>query len=313
MKLIGPDYYGDFRCIADACRHCCCVGWEIDIDKETLAKYQSMQGAMGERIRAHMAQEEDTAHFLLTKEERCPFLNAQGLCELILECGEDMLCQICTDHPRFRNFYTDRTEIGLGLCCEAACRLIMTQQAPTQLIVLKDDGENEMPDEEETAFLNWRDALIGLAQERSFPIQQRMEHVLAYCGCALPEYSKAEWADFYLSLERLDEGWTYRLEQLRRQNKTPLPATPEWECALEQLAVYFLYRHLPSALTDGDYAGYVMLAVLSFRMICDVCSAEEKPSIETLCDTARMYSAEIEYSQQNIDAILEMLGGNAQV
>ena len=35
MKLIAPDYYNKFSCIADKCRHSCCVGWEIDIDENT--------------------------------------------------------------------------------------------------------------------------------------------------------------------------------------------------------------------------------------------------------------------------------------
>ena len=39
MKLYAPAYYKNFKCIADKCEHSCCVGWEIDIDKETLDKY----------------------------------------------------------------------------------------------------------------------------------------------------------------------------------------------------------------------------------------------------------------------------------
>ena len=32
MQIIVPDYYKEFSCIADHCRHSCCIGWEIDID-----------------------------------------------------------------------------------------------------------------------------------------------------------------------------------------------------------------------------------------------------------------------------------------
>ena len=42
MKLFAPKYYEDFSCIADKCRHSCCIGWEIDIDPETLAKYSAL-------------------------------------------------------------------------------------------------------------------------------------------------------------------------------------------------------------------------------------------------------------------------------
>ena len=38
MKLFAPKYYTEFSCIADRCRHSCCIGWEIDIDADTAEK-----------------------------------------------------------------------------------------------------------------------------------------------------------------------------------------------------------------------------------------------------------------------------------
>lgn len=35
MTLIYPATADAFHCIADACRHTCCKGWEIDIDPDT--------------------------------------------------------------------------------------------------------------------------------------------------------------------------------------------------------------------------------------------------------------------------------------
>ena len=40
MIMLVPNYYKDFLCIADKCRHSCCIGWEIDIDEETLEFYE---------------------------------------------------------------------------------------------------------------------------------------------------------------------------------------------------------------------------------------------------------------------------------
>lgn len=93
MKRVVPDYYADFACIAGACRHTCCVGWEIDIDPDSLRRYQAMPGEMGERLRSHIDIEE-TPHFRLTADERCPLLNTNGLCDLITAAGQDALCQI---------------------------------------------------------------------------------------------------------------------------------------------------------------------------------------------------------------------------
>ena len=133
MLTVYPDYYPAFRCIAGACRHSCCIGWEIDIDEESLARYQAMPGPLGERLRGHISAD-DPPHFVLGEGERCPFLNQDNLCDLILAGDEELLCQICDDHPRFRNFLPGYTEIGLGLCCEGAAQLILSQTEPGQLL-----------------------------------------------------------------------------------------------------------------------------------------------------------------------------------
>ena len=52
MQNAYPDYYPLFHCIADRCRHNCCIGWEIGIDPAALADYQSQPGAFGDRLRA---------------------------------------------------------------------------------------------------------------------------------------------------------------------------------------------------------------------------------------------------------------------
>ena len=54
MSIFFPSYYKDFKCIADKCRHSCCVGWEIDVDDATMEKYKLIEGNMGDDIRAHI-------------------------------------------------------------------------------------------------------------------------------------------------------------------------------------------------------------------------------------------------------------------
>ena len=104
-----PSYYKDFACIADKCRHSCCIGWEIDIDADSLRRYEALEGPMGDCIRRGIDYT-GTPHFRLTEGERCFFLRQDGLCQMYRELGEDALCQICTDHPRFRRVLPDRVE-----------------------------------------------------------------------------------------------------------------------------------------------------------------------------------------------------------
>ena len=126
MKVIAPAYYNDFACIASACRHSCCIGWEVDIDDESAERYAEMRHPYASAIRDSI--EGEPPHFVLSEGERCPHLDASGLCRIITECGEESLCQICTDHPRYRNYYDGVVEIGLGLSCEEAARLVLESE-----------------------------------------------------------------------------------------------------------------------------------------------------------------------------------------
>lgn len=47
MQNAYPDYYPLFHCIADRCRHNCCIGWEIDVDGDSLAAYDQIGGEDG--------------------------------------------------------------------------------------------------------------------------------------------------------------------------------------------------------------------------------------------------------------------------
>jgi len=155
MKLIAPTYYNKFHCIADRCKHTCSKGWEIDVDEEKLEQYLSEP-----EIAKHI-DTTNTAHFILKEEERCPFLNEYNLCNLIINHGEEILCQICRDHPRFRNFRSDRVEIGLGLVCEEACRIILSEAEPMTLCVIEDDGEISPDDDDENALWEFRDKMLS--------------------------------------------------------------------------------------------------------------------------------------------------------
>ncbi len=298
MLTVYPDYYPAFRCIAGACRHSCCIGWEIDIDEETLARYRAISGPLGQRLARQISQD-DPPHFLLGAGERCPFLNKDNLCDLILAGGEDLLCQICGDHPRFYNDLPGRREVGLGLCCEAAAQLILNRAQPVRLA---EAGQQEPADPDCAALLALREQAFTLAQDRALPLSLRMDRLLLLCGGCEPGHP-ALWADVLLELERLDEGWTVLLEKLE-QAGPHLPLPEDTDPAWEQLLVYCLYRYLPQAWEDGDAGSKAGFAVLTVRLLQALHGLQ--PDIP-LTELARMWSCEIEYSTENVDRILEEL------
>ncbi len=314
MKLIAPSYYPAFRCIADKCRHSCCIGWEIDIDPDTRAQYRRIPGAFGERLNAAIA-DGKVSSFRLGPDERCPMLNENGLCDLITELGEGALCQICADHPRFRSYFADRTEIGLGLCCEEAARLILGQKVSMRLICLSDDGEPAELPEEEAELLALRDGLIARMQDGTRPLEDRLAALLNAVHFVLPD---RDWAAVYRGLERLDPRWDEVLDALPRRISDAAP-TRLSDCpinpfgAYENFAVYLLYRHLPGALDDEDIPGRVAFCVLSTRVLMALCAAKADCSLAECTELARMYSAEIEYSEDNMAALLDALWEDSDV
>ena len=295
MKIITPNYYQQFKCIAADCKHNCCIGWEIDVDTDTLAYYQSFPGDFGLRLQKSIALD-DTPHFILEKQERCPFLNAGNLCDIISTLGEEGLCAICADHPRFRNEFSNRTEIGLGLCCEAAGRLILGQTEKTKLIEAEPNEESLLP--EEQALLQLRETIFSILQDRSFPLQQRLDQINGLCGDAHFK-PLSEWVEIYRDLERMDPAWDLYLDKIKE------PSPTRWEPALEKAAVYFTYRHLAGVLEDGLLYERIRFIILSVRMLSAL--AADAEDFEDLVEIARLYSAEIEYSDQNIDLLLQHL------
>ena len=224
MKILVPDYYADFHCIAGRCRHTCCAGWEVSIDEESLARYRT------DAEIAPYIDETDTPRFRLTEGERCPFLNENKLCTLILRRGEDILCQTCRDHPRFRNFWTERTEIGLGLVCEEAARLILSRPAPMRLVTLSEDGDEPELPEDEAWLMDLREQLWGGISGngpearlmeylifRHLPdalYDDRVEERIAFIGRSFREITEA-WSRTDGSIEAIAEcarAWSYAVE-----------------------------------------------------------------------------------------------------
>jgi len=309
MKNVFPDYYSDFSCIAGECRHSCCIGWEIDIDDDTAEYYRTIGGELGKRLAENIEDDGDSAHFILGEGDRCPFLNCEGLCDIYRELGEESLCRICTDHPRFVNCLSDRDEIGLGLCCEAAAELILTRTGNMKLITADDGGDEELSDFEKE-LLSKREEIFSAMCRSNMTFEERCEEALAVCGAALPEKSGGEWYEIFSALERLDSEWDIYLEEMSKRNSFDKAVPHELSECYTQLFNYFIYRHFAAAESIEDAASRVAFAALSCKITAAVCTAHNggRYGIRELAEAARIYSSEIEYSEENTACLLELLG-----
>ncbi len=308
MKYIAPNYYKEFKCIADKCKHSCCVGWEIDIDDDTYEKYLGVTGEFNTNLRENINICDGVTCFRLDEKERCPFLNENNLCDIILNLGEDYLCQICNDHPRFRNFYGGVTEIGLGLCCEAAAEIIVSQKEKVTFEII-DDGFNDENSKEENEFLKLRTDIYNILQNRKLTIEQRISKFADLCNIRIIEEPITEIIDFLISLERLDTHWTDILNDLKNIDISKIVLPSYFDTVAEQLLVYFTYRHLCGYLDDNRLSQRVQFIIFSYKVIKILCKNHIKKfntlSHKDIAEYARLYSSEIEYSDENTEAIFK--------
>lgn len=310
MLKVRPEYYKTFRCIADKCRHNCCIGWEIEIDQSTDTYYKCIakeESPLRERLINSIDRTSDTSCFITDKDKRCPFLNSRNLCDIYTELGEEHLCTICKEHPRFHNELPDRVESGLGMCCEEAARLILTKPDPVNFIY---EGDSDYEDE----IVDLRDGIIAILQNRSKNFEERIEDMLKLADITLPDFSLSEYIDIFLSLERLDSKWTDELNSLKEFcNANDITvfsfSDKENDVMYEQLCVYLVYRHLansPDLYEASLRAAFTALSYKLLRSLFAMHAENAKAPTELFIELCRMYSCEIEYSDENLYILLDV-------
>ena len=142
MYQTRPDDYDAFRCIAGACPQTCCAAWEIVVDPDAQDAYLRLQHPLAEKLRRVMRVDADGDTYFAQTDGRCPFLCADGLCELQRTLGVQSLCRTCRDFPRWEVLLCDRVEQGLSLACPEAARQLLARTAPLRLesVRIPDDG-----------------------------------------------------------------------------------------------------------------------------------------------------------------------------
>lgn len=214
MKLRVPSYYKEFTCLAGACRHSCCVGWEVDVDEDTAAYYETVEGVLGERLRRFMRKGEDGG-LLLTENGRCPFLNEENLCDICIGLGEEALSEVCTEYPRFSIEYGDVLEKSMALSCEEVGRLIFSGEKPFswEEIVLEGTEEEDTADPDGAAWYRAveqaRDHVIAILEERSRPVSSRLVQALRFAGEVQEHINRGETEKIGGAISRDKPGaWT---------------------------------------------------------------------------------------------------------
>ena len=311
MRIIKPDFYDTFRCIASSCPDSCCKEWDVQVDEAAAAQYRALPGALGDRLR-EVLKEEDGETVMTIIDGRCPMWRTDGLCRIQAELGHGALCKTCRQFPRLTHDYGDFQEFGLELSCPEAARIILSNPTPEYITTEVPGGEAPEYDVEAMEILlRTRDEVHTILSCRR-PAGETLALVLMYGYQAQSELDGAPAVpfdanaaltearhfaapgdfqsvlDFYKELEILTPEWTSLLDS---------PAPSNWRGEHLTLARYFIDRYWLQAVSDYDLVCRVKLAVISCLVI--------KFLGHDLARTAQLYSKEIENDADNIDTILD--------
>lgn len=301
MKEYVLNYYPLFRCIAEKCKHTCCAGWEMNIDEQTLINYKGYEGEFSSALKSGINFKK--SKFRTDKFKRCTFLNEKGLCEIIINLGEKSLCQVCRDHPRFRGFFEDRTETGLGFCCEEATRIVLSFKGKIEPILISDDRAEIELDINERNLLQFREKALNIVQDRTVNINQRLENLLAICNANFLEEDFKKVIKTFLSLEKIEKEWTKKLKSI---TKTSFDKSTDKNLSLycEQFLVNGLYRHLSDAEDTMWVRARTIALIFGWWVVKSIIDLEKTDNLlETTIDAVRSFSAEVEYSQKNLNKL----------
>ena len=311
MDIRKPRFYDSFRCLANTCPDSCCHEWTVVVDDRTAAQYRTLPGTLGERLRKVMVEEDGDIILTLTPDGRCPMWRHDELCRIQAELGEQALCQTCAQFPRLRHDYGSFVELGLELSCPEAARLILTEDDSPVVI---QTPEGETPDYDThimDILLRSRKQALELLSDPRFSIGEALTILLLYANSvqneidggdpaifdpmgdlalarSLPLSPTSNLLNFCKELNILTHRWRDRLSA---------PSQGKWATEYRALARYFVNRYWLQAVSDEDLTARAKLIVFSCLVI--------KQLGGDLCQTAQLYSKEIENDAENVDAILD--------
>lgn len=336
MKRISPLYYDSFQCKGGACRHSCCIGWPITINRDAYFRLIGMECSeeLHHKIECamHLAPHPSPEYYAQITPNwlgDCPLHRSDGLCQLQLECGEVALPEICRVYPRSKRDRVDGQDEHYKCICTASCEAIvevfMNQTAPLSFC------EQDVPEE----IMAIREVLpagatekiqqaIKTMQDRTCTLPERLSKLGAVSlkspkECTLAQMSAllGELHESSQSLKRFaGEALAKSLQDMKTLNTWATDSAafencyPDWEIWFEHLLcnhiVYDDYpygepRLMESESFDGLAALYGLL-----RVVCTGTIACGKTDREALVDAIAGTFRYVEHTSFSVQVVRGM-------
>lgn len=169
-----PEYYDEFKCIADKCLMTCCRGWEIGVDEKTYVKWSEspeINKNICRYIRFKTKNGEREYSIKMGAQKVCPLQEENGLCLIHREFGEEFLPLTCAVFPRQETLFEGIREFSLTCSCHAVVDLIYGLKNKRQEIVF--GGNAKYPQELSISF-RIRKTMIDIMQDEGYSIKNKV-------------------------------------------------------------------------------------------------------------------------------------------
>lgn len=167
--------YDKFKCIADKCKFTCCKGWDINVDTNTYNKWKekSELNYLLDNVRFIKSNGENS--YLIKKETKgvCPLLSDEGLCNIVLNHGEEYLSSTCKSFPRIENNFEDVKEMTLSCSCPEVVNIISNMKEKIYI-----ESNEALSYIEDLGSLQIREAVVNILQKEDITLENKL--ILSY-------------------------------------------------------------------------------------------------------------------------------------
>lgn len=225
VKIFMPKYMANFKCIGPKCTDTCCANWDINIDETTYKNYIKSTDDFKKLLENKFIKNESNANFfnygfMKLKDNKCPFLNEDMLCDIHKNFSHNNLCITCKNYPRVFNIVDNIYEKSALPSCPEVCNKAFLNKDKMEFIeeVRNIDVENieirrilDIEAFEETDslikyFWEIRVPSINIMQLREFSVEKRLTILKSFYSKIESLYKNENFIELETLLENFNEG-----------------------------------------------------------------------------------------------------------
>lgn len=318
---IYPEFYNEFKCIADKCPDSCCKDWDVVVDDETAEFYNTVKGEFGSKLRELMTIDSDGDRIFVAQNGKCPFWNNKMLCDIYTNCGKEHLCHTCKEFPRLVQDYTAFAEHMLSFACPEAARIMLKNSNRFDCIeCFEVNGDDlDYPADMMNFLLTARKASCEFFDTdedfqtqlcKCYGFNERVQAKLdsedfnisaleQFTNCTLlnmPDRNKI--FDLHRKLDIMDKGF---FDDMQKSKNTSPEKSELHNSELRILAKYYIFRYYLTAIDSWDVITTLNRIVCAATVISSLIAYKNADkNFEKRIMIFQQYSKEVEHSYENI-------------